>query len=191
MTTEIDLNLLVAVGNHIWPEDVLSPSAEQLGLRDYAQLLGMSAFGAGNRRYLDGPVLASEAGQPASASLSPLDEICQALDILNQTAATLGQNFASLSDPDRDVCLTILRQLPAEPPHVMAGEDAFIILRTLVAEAVFCHPRHGGNRGGQGWAFLGYPGPGQDNWAALEAFQRKAEATPEVNSDQNHSDSVE
>ena len=65
--------------------------------------------------------------------------------------ATAGADFADCGPGERDAVLLRVR----ETPHPTV-QRFFTVLVRLSVTGFLCHPAYGGNRGGAGWAFIGF-----------------------------------
>jgi hypothetical protein len=111
------------------------------------------------------PGSADDPGEPGGAALGAHEYIARALrgpyaahatryrEALDGLDAEGDGDFAGLDEPGR---VALLKAFEAGEQGFDAG--FFPVLRAHVMEGVWCNPEHGGNRNGQGWAIVGYPG---------------------------------
>jgi gluconate 2-dehydrogenase gamma chain len=64
----------------------------------------------------------------------------------------VGKGFAAASAAEQDELLRAFQN----PARGLPGAHVFSLVLTLTLEGFLSDPRHGGNRGGVGWAFVGY-----------------------------------
>jgi gluconate 2-dehydrogenase gamma chain len=150
-----DLETMTALADTIFPAGDGVGSASELGAVDYVVRRLGGPWGRGEDRYLSPPFIEPpHGGHGSQSSAQPIDLVDQALDDLRNVAESrLGAPFADLARPQRNALVAELSD------GRLAGADgaaAFAIVREVVMEGVLADPRHGGNRGGAAWAWLGY-----------------------------------
>ena len=79
-----------------------------------------------------------------------VDRGLERLDDMAQKRA--GKGFAAASAAEQDELLRAFQR----PARGLPGAHVFNLLLTLTLEGFLSDPRHGGNRNGVGWAFVGY-----------------------------------
>ncbi|HYH44444.1 MAG TPA: gluconate 2-dehydrogenase subunit 3 family protein [Thermoanaerobaculia bacterium] len=135
---------LAAAMARILPADPASgrPGAAELGAADYA-----AAVLAGRERGWQ-PLF-----EQGFAVLDGLVE--EAAEEAGTTGTMDGAAFADAAEEVQDAALAQLAQMSAAAPRAF-----FSRLVQLTLEGCLADPRHGGNRGGRGWATLGAAPPG-------------------------------
>jgi gluconate 2-dehydrogenase gamma chain len=151
----VDVETAAALADAIFPADHDVRSASELGAVDYLVRRLAGPWGRGEDRYLSPPFVEPQhGGHGGQSSAAPVDVVNHALRELRRTAEVrFGASFAGLPPRDRD---TLVAELADGTLPGTAGDDAFALIRDLVLEGVLADPRHGGNRGGAAWAWLGY-----------------------------------
>lgn len=155
------IRALAAIADRIFPADEETPGGADLGVVDYvlAQLAG--AWGSGERTYRARPFARPpHSGHGWQSELTPLEAFRRGLAALDEHAARAhGTVFADLPACTQDALLADLER-GAVPGFGEPGATAFFdLLLSACLEGVFADPRHGGNRGGAAWAWIGFPGP--------------------------------
>lgn len=137
---------LAAAMARILPADPASgrPGAAELGAADYA-----AAVLAGRERGWQ-PLF-----EQGLAVLDGLVEEAAGADGAAETTGNVdGATFADAAEEIQDAALSQLAQMSAAAPRAF-----FSRLVQLTLEGCLADPRHGGNRGGQGWPALGAAPP--------------------------------
>jgi gluconate 2-dehydrogenase gamma chain len=153
--------LLGAAADRIFPAGEGAPAASELGVVEFldGQLAG--PWGEGEMLYRQGPFEASaDGGHGWQSPLTPAEAYRHGLHALDRLARSRhGLGFVALGANAQD---ELLRECEADSVEADFGENLsaaefFALLRTNVLEGLFSDPRHGGNRDGAGWAWLGFP----------------------------------
>jgi gluconate 2-dehydrogenase gamma chain len=159
--TPVEARAIAAVADRIFPADGGSPSATELGAVEFidAQLAG--PWGQGDRLYRQGPFFPSpDGGHGWQSPLSPAEAYRHGLLTLDLLAHFRhGAVFAELVPDVQDALLSLCErgETNADFGENLGADEFFVLLRTNVVEALFADPRHGGNRDGRGWRWLGFP----------------------------------
>lgn len=121
--------VLEAVCARILPSDA-EPGATEAGCAEFIdRQLGLPHFDALRAQ--------------AERGLERLDDLA---------AKRHGRGFAQVTAAEQDELLRAFQR----PARGLPGAHVFSLLLTLTLEGFLCDPRHGGNRGGVGWTFVGY-----------------------------------
>ncbi len=172
--TDAELAVLAAAADVVLPPDpdLGAPGGAALGVADYVdQLLGAFTFDP-PRIWAGGPFSGRKGGEASFEQwfpLRPVDELAWRTRIEGSLGrperefagpvvgwqeryrdglAALGADFAEQDADER------ARRLDAVP-------DFAALLHEHACEAAYGDPVYGGNRGGRGWTFIGFPGDAQ------------------------------
>jgi gluconate 2-dehydrogenase gamma chain len=159
--SEEEARTLAAAADRIFPADDSSPGASALGAVEFLDRQLAGSWGAGEKLYREGPFLPSPDGRHGWQSpLTPADAYRQGLRALDRVAQERhGSPFADLAPGAQDALLTACQRGEAEADfgENLSAAEFFRLLRVNVVEGLFSDPRHGGNRDGRGWRWLGFP----------------------------------
>ena len=152
-----------SVADRVFPPGDGCAGGRELGVVPY--VLGQLAgpWGQGARMYRQGPfVAAPHPGHGSQSGLIPAEAFALGLAAIDEHAAREhGAPFAGLPASQQDEVLADLeRGAVATPPGLDPAQFFTLLLETCV-EGVFSDPSYGGNRNGEAWAWLGFPGPGE------------------------------
>lgn len=152
---------LAAAADRIFPAQDESPSASELGVVEYVDGQLAGAWGRGDRLYRDGPFpTPADRGHGWQSPLTPAEAYRHGLAALDALARDRGaDSFADLPPAARDEMLASCEAgaVEADFGPALGAAEFFELLRTNVLEGLFADPRYGGNRGGLGWRWLGFP----------------------------------
>lgn len=155
------------------PADEYTPGGVDLGVSEFVDRQLSSAYGRGDRMYLQGPFLEGTPEQGYQMSLTPADLVrAGLLDLQAYVKAKYNTTFDALAPADRVAVLTDLEHGRITLPTVPAGAF-FGVLFQLVMDGFFCDPIYGGNRGKASWKMLGYPGVGEMYADKIEKYRNK------------------
>lgn len=137
------------------------PGAGEMGAVSYIEGQLASSWGRGEDMYRDGPFWApQDSGHGWQSPLVPREVYAHGIDALERHArAQYGEPFAALAPASQDAALGALERGEVAVAADMTSDAFFTLVRENVLEGVFGDPRHGGNRDGAGWRWLGYPAP--------------------------------
>jgi gluconate 2-dehydrogenase gamma chain len=149
-----------ALADTVFPPDDEGPGGARLGVVDYVRGVLAGPFGDGSRTYRQPPFeAAADSGHGWQSELTvsdvwdrgvaALDELCQ---------ETRRAPFRDLDPPARSEALHAVDGGTAAAFGNPSGPVFVKVLREHVIEGLFADPSYGGNAGGAGWRWLGYPG---------------------------------
>lgn len=164
-----------ALADHMVPADELTPAGNELGIPVCIDGALRSAWGEGDRLYLQGPFAEGTSNQGYQLPLTPAQLFRSGTAAFDRWCARqLGAPFAQLDGAKREQALLALRDGHAD---LIEGPPAgwyFRLLYDLVMEGLFADPNYGGNRGKAGWKLIGYPGVIQANRLKIRQFHNRA-----------------
>lgn len=154
---------LAGIADRVFPPGDGCAGGRELGVVRY--VLGQLAgpWGQGARMYRQPPFSSPpHAGHGVQSGLTPAETFTLGLAAVDEHAAREhGAPFAGLAPGRQDQVLADLeRGAVATPPGLDPAQFFALLLETCV-EGVFSDPSYGGNRNGEAWAWIGFPGPGE------------------------------
>lgn len=161
--TEPEAAFISAAVDRLIPADEIGPGALELDVAYYIDGQLGSAYGNGERMYLEGPFLAGTETQGYQLPLRPSEVYRIAIaDINNYCSSNFqGKDFAELNTNVQEQVLAGLEKgeisLTTVPSEVFFG----LLLQNTI-EGYFTDPVHGGNRDMGSWKMIGFPGARAD-----------------------------
>lgn len=156
------IHTLASVADRIFPADRACAGGVELGVVPYvlAQLDG--PWGRGERMYRRPPfVPPPHPGHGWQSEMTPLAAFRYGLAALDQHASREhGAPFAALPAATQDTLLADLERGAIASFDRLDPALFFDLLLGACIEGVFSDPAYGGNRNGEAWAWIGFPGPG-------------------------------
>ena len=154
---------LGCIADRVFPPDAECAGGRELGVVQY--VLGQLAgpWGQGMRMYRQPPfVPPPHAGHGWQSDLTPAEAFDRGLAAIDEHATgRYGAPFPALPAGLQDQVLAELeRGAVATPPDLDPAQFFALLIETCV-EGVFSDPSYGGNRNGEAWAWIGFPGPGE------------------------------
>lgn len=154
---------LGSIADRIFPPDPACAGGRELGVVRYVlgQLEG--PWGQGERIYRHPPFLPPpHAGHGWQTDLTPAEAFGYGLAAVDEHAArAYGAPFTALPAEAQDQVLADLERGTVATPPDLDPVLFFTLLVETCVEGVFSDPRYGGNRNGEAWAWIGFPGPGE------------------------------
>jgi gluconate 2-dehydrogenase gamma chain len=146
---------LGCLADTIFPPDATSPGATGFGVLDYIR--GLLSGPEGEAGYRQPPFAApADSGHGWQSPLTSAGVYEHGIAAVDQHCVqTRGAAFRDLSQAARTAVLTAVDDGQATAD----GRTFLTLVREHVIEGLFCDPAYGGNAGGAGWRWLGYPGP--------------------------------
>ena len=160
---EPEIAFIEAAVDRLIPPDNIGPGALGLDVAYYIDGQLESAYGNGERMYLEGPFGAGTETQGYQLPLRPSEFYRIAIaDINNYCSSNFqGKSFAELNIDTQEQVLSGLEKgeifLTTVP-----GEVFFGLLLQNTIEGYFSDPVHGGNRDMGSWKMIGFPGARAD-----------------------------
>ncbi|MGZ5846615.1 MAG: gluconate 2-dehydrogenase subunit 3 family protein, partial [Ramlibacter sp.] len=145
-----------AAVDRLIPPDEVGPGANEAGVVTYIDRQLAGAWGAGERLYRSGPWQPGTPSQGYQLPFTPAELFRNALRAVAQQGQK-GTPFEKMAGPEQDAWLTRLQNGTDDLEGVPA-KVFFESLLALTVEGYFSDPAYGGNRGGRGWAMVGFPG---------------------------------
>ncbi|UIJ44173.1 gluconate 2-dehydrogenase subunit 3 family protein [Sphingomonas cannabina] len=144
------------------PQDEFTARGTELGVALFVDRQLYSAWGNGERMYLQGPFREGTPEQGYQLRLTPNQLVRAGIaDVNDHVRATHGgSTFDMLEEADRIKLVSALEQAAIDLPTVPT-RNFFNTLFQLVMDGFFADPIYGGNRGKASWKLLGYPGVGE------------------------------
>lgn len=154
---------LASIADRVFPPGDGCRGGRALGVVPYVlgQLEG--PWGQGARMYRQPPFLPPpHAGHGWQSDLTPAQAFRAGLAALDEHAVRVhGAPFPALPESAQDEVLSDLEHGAVRTPPDLDPVLFFTLLVDTCVEGVFSDPRYGGNAGGEAWAWLGFPGPGE------------------------------
>lgn len=145
--------------DHMVPADELSPKGTDMGLAVYIDRALASAWGKGDRLYMQGPWKLGVPSQGYQLPLTPAQLYRAGVDATNAyTVKTYGKSFDKISEAQREETLLGLSRNTIKFDNGLPVRDFWAALYSTVMEGMFSDPIYGGNRDKAGWKLLGFPG---------------------------------
>ncbi len=159
--TDPAIQTLSSIADRIFPPDEESPGGVELGVVSYVLTQLAGPWGRGDRMYRDPPfVRPPHPGHGWQSEMTPLAAFSYGLAALDDHAVrAYGTVFASLPVEAQDMLLAELEQGTIPSFAQLGAADFFDLLLGACVEGVFADPRYGGNRNGEAWLWIGFPGP--------------------------------
>ena len=147
-----------AAVNQFIPADDLTPNGTDCGVAVFMDRQFGSAWGAGDRMYMQGPWQKGKPTQGYQLPLTPAELIRNGIAAANAYCrATNQRDFDRLTHDQQIAVLQGFEQGKIMLEDVPAGEF-FTLLLNSTMEGFFADPMYGGNRGKVAWKMIGFPG---------------------------------
>ena len=161
--TEPEAAFVEAAVDRIIPSDEVGPGALELSVAHYIDNQLASAYGNGERMYLEGPFGQGTETQGYQLPLRPREVYRIAIDDINSycRANFALQVFATLASDDKDKVLTGLEKGEITLANLPAQLFFGMLLQNTM-EGYFADPIYGGNKDMGSWKMLGFPGAHAD-----------------------------
>jgi gluconate 2-dehydrogenase gamma chain len=149
-----------AMVDHMVPADELSPKGTDIGINTYIDRALSSAWGKGDRLYMQGPWKVGVPSQGYQLPLTPAQlyraGIAAANDYCRKTYG--GRTFDRLTEAQREEVLQGLSSARIEFAGGLSTRAFWTVVYQSVMEGMFSDPIYGGNRDKAGWKLIGFPG---------------------------------
>ncbi|HEY2521728.1 MAG TPA: gluconate 2-dehydrogenase subunit 3 family protein [Streptosporangiaceae bacterium] len=168
---------LACIADRVFPPGGGCAGGRELGVVPY--VLGQLAgpWGQGEKMYRREPfVAAPHPGHGWQSGLTPAEAFALGLAAVDEHAAREhGSPFAGLRPDRQDTVLADLERGVVATPAGLDPAQFFTLLLETCVEGVFSDPRYGGNRNGEAWAWIGFPGPGEHAGTAVDLAPAQAD----------------
>jgi gluconate 2-dehydrogenase gamma chain len=146
--------------DHMVPADELSPKGTDIGINVYIDRALSSAWGKGDRLYMQGPWKVGEPSQGYQLPLTPAQLYRAGIAATNEHCRKTygGRTFDRLTDAQREEVLVGLSAGRIEFTSGLPARTFFTTMYQSVMEGMFSDPLYGGNRNKAGWRLIGFPG---------------------------------
>jgi gluconate 2-dehydrogenase gamma chain len=145
--------------DHMIPADELTPKGTDMGLAIYVDRALASAWGKGDRLYMQGPWKLGVPAQGYQLPLTPSQLYRAGIEATNvHCTKSYGKTFDKLSEPQCEEVLVGLSRGTIAFASGLPVRDFWTTLYQTVMEGMFSDPIYGGNRNKAGWKMLGFPG---------------------------------
>jgi gluconate 2-dehydrogenase gamma chain len=145
--------------DHMIPADELTAKGTDLGLAVYIDRSLASAWGKGDRLYMQGPWKIGVPAQGYQLPLTPAQLYRAGIEATNaHCAKTYGKSFDRLTEAQREEVLLALSRNTIKFDSGLPVRDFWTVLYASVMEGMFSDPIYGGNKDKAGWKMLGFPG---------------------------------
>jgi gluconate 2-dehydrogenase gamma chain len=146
--------------DHMVPADELSPKGTDIGINVFIDRALSSAWGKGDRLYMQGPWKVGLPSQGYQLPLTPAQLYRAGIAATNEHCRKTyaGRTFDRLTEAQRE---EVLVGLSAGRIEFASGLPARVFWQTVyqsVMEGMFSDPIYGGNRDKAGWKLIGFPG---------------------------------
>lgn len=145
--------------DHMIPADELSPKGTDMGLAVYIDRALASAWGKGDRLYMQGPWKLGVPAQGYQLPLTPAQLYRAGIEATNaHCVKSYGKTFDKITEAQREEVLLGLSRGTIAFASGLPVRDWWTTLYQSVMEGIFSDPIYGGNRNKAGWKMLGFPG---------------------------------
>jgi gluconate 2-dehydrogenase gamma chain len=148
-----------AMVDHMIPADELSPKGTDMGLAVYIDRALASAWGKGDRLYMNGPWKLGAPSQGYQLPLTPAQLYRAGIEATNlYCTKTYGKTFDKITEAQREEVLQGLSRGTITFASGLPVRDFWNAAYQTVIEGLFSDPIYGGNRNKAGWRMIGFPG---------------------------------
>ena len=148
-----------ALVDHMIPADELTPKGTDIGLAVYIDRALASAWGKGDRLYMQGPWKLGAPSQGYQLPLTPAQLYRAGIEATNaHCVKTYGKSFDKLTEAQREEVLIGLSRGTIAFTNGLPVRDFWTAVYQNVMEGMFSDPIYGGNRNKASWRMLGFPG---------------------------------
>jgi gluconate 2-dehydrogenase gamma chain len=145
--------------DHMVPADELTAKGTDIGLAVYIDRALASAWGKGDRLYMQGPWKLGAPSQGYQLPLTPAQLYRAGIEATNaHCTKTYGKSFDRITEAQREEVLLGLSRNTITFDSGLPVRDFWNVLYATVMEGMFSDPIYGGNRDKAGWKMLGFPG---------------------------------
>lgn len=145
--------------DHMIPADELTAKGTDLGLAVYIDRSLASAWGKGDRLYMQGPWKLGAPSQGYQLPLTPAQLYRAGIEATNaHCVKTYNKSFDRLTEAQREEVLLGLSRNTIKFDSGLPVRDFWTALYSTVMEGMFSDPIYGGNKDKAGWKMLGFPG---------------------------------
>jgi gluconate 2-dehydrogenase gamma chain len=156
--TPPEAGFIEAAVNLFIPADDLTPNGVDCGIAIFMDRQFGSAWGAGDRMYMQGPWQKGTPTQGYQLPLTPAQLIRAGIAATNSYCrATYQRDFDRLTREQQTTVLEGIEQGKIALADVPTAEF-FTLLLNSTMEGLFSDPIYGGNRGKVAWKMVGFPG---------------------------------
>jgi gluconate 2-dehydrogenase gamma chain len=149
-----------ALVDHMIPADDLSPKGTDVGINTYIDRALSSAWGKGDRLYMQGPWKVGVPSQGYQLPLTPAQLYRAGIEATNAHCRKTygGRTFDRLTEAQREEVLQGLSSARITFDSGLAVRAFWTVAYQSVMEGMFADPIYGGNRNKAGWKLIGFPG---------------------------------
>ena len=148
-----------ALVDHMIPADELTPKGTDIGLAVYIDRALASAWGKGDRLYMQGPWKLGAPSQGYQLPLTPAQLYRAGIEATNaHCVKTYGKSFDKITEAQREEVLIGLSRGTITFTNGLPVRDFWNTMYQSVMEGMFSDPIYGGNRNKAGWKLIGFPG---------------------------------
>jgi len=146
--------------DHMVPADELSPKGTDIGINTYIDRALSSAWGKGDRLYMQGPWKIGVPSQGYQLPLTPAQLYRAGIEATNVHCRKTygGRTFDRLTEAQREEVLRGLSSAQITFESGLAVRAFWTVVYQSVMEGMFSDPIYGGNRNKAGWKLIGFPG---------------------------------
>jgi len=146
--------------DHMIPADELTPKGTDIGINVYIDRALSSAWGKGDRLYMQGPWKVGVPSQGYQLPLTPAQLYRAGIAATNAYCRKTygGRTFNRLTDAQREEVLVGLSAGRISFDSGLASRTFWTTVYQSVMEGMFSDPIYGGNRNKAGWKLIGFPG---------------------------------
>jgi len=146
--------------DHMVPADELSPKGTDIGINIYIDRALSSAWGKGDRLYMQGPWKPGVPSQGYQLPLTPAQLYRAGIEATNAHCRKTygGRTFDRLTEAQREEVLQGLSSARITFDSGLPVRAFWTVLYQSVMEGMFADPIYGGNRNKAGWKLIGFPG---------------------------------
>ena len=164
-----------ALVDHMVPADELSPKGTDIGINTYIDRALSSAWGKGDRLYMQGPWKVGVPSQGYQLPLTPAQLYRAGIAATNEHCRKTygGRTFDRLTEAQREEVLQGLSSAKIEFASGLSVRAFWTVMYQSVMEGMFSDPIYGGNRNKAGWKLIGFPGAIAVHRENVERFRDK------------------
>ena len=157
--SEPEWAFVCAAVDRLVPHDAHGPGALELGVAQYIDVTLQSAYGAGARVYLSGPVVRAAPEFGYQSTLTPRDQYRLGIRATDAQCQRLyGHGFVNLTLEQQETVLGRMERGELEDPDFDLKTFFESFLLKLTMEGYFGDPMYGGNKSMGSWTMIGHPG---------------------------------
>ncbi|HEY1615505.1 MAG TPA: gluconate 2-dehydrogenase subunit 3 family protein [Rhizomicrobium sp.] len=173
--TGAEAAFITSAVDRLIPADPTGPSGSEAGVPEFIDRQLAGGYGQGEHFYLNGPWAKGEETQGYQSRLTPAQFYRHAIAEIEQYVGNANQGKA-FKDLDAHTQDALLKQMESGTLKLKGSVDSktfFTMFLQNVKEGYFSDPIYGGNKNGNAWAMIGFPGAHYDYSPWVTAYNRR------------------